>query len=353
MTVFSRVSQFAREFVESRRSTRYARQTQGSASSESSRSTKSSITSRLASLKSKLFSFRSRGKVFDNSVDMGAAPASPKLGRSSSRVSFADGDEFSEDGDYSEGYESEGVVLDEPPVPDMHEPEEGELFEALSDAGSVDLMDLVHEVHPQILQMPREQLVMERAIKSKLHPMRKFNMALMRGPERVVKPNHGPRPIPRLLVVAGHTSSKRVPVGNRNINGIYEKMPGLFNGRPWYRKTVQRMPDEVTDPAMGPVSRKLPRVPGYTNPLGINAGDFEEPSIAQVGPAKDQMPKSLYFDDRHGQWKIGTNPKDPKCFARCSDPGAIVPHRLRNWQVWEPGGDWYFHPSMYCERGGG
>merc|ERR1719428_903332 len=95
------------EFVLHTSSSALIPRTHGSASSESSRSTKSSITSRLASLKSKLFSFRSRGKVFDNSVDMGAAPASPKLGRSSSRVSFADGDEFSEDGDYSEGYESE------------------------------------------------------------------------------------------------------------------------------------------------------------------------------------------------------------------------------------------------------
>merc|ERR1712224_698602 len=170
----------------------------------------------------------------------------------------------------------------------------------------------------------------------------------MGGPERMVKPNHGPQPIPRLLVVAGHNSD----IGNRNINGVYEKMPGSWNGRPWYRKTVQRMPDVDADASMGPVSRKLARIPGYINPMGINEGDFEEPSIAQVAPPQDQIPKSLYFDDRHGQWKIGSNPKDPKCFARCSDPGAGVPHRLRNWQVWDvKTGEWFFHPSMYCERG--
>merc|ERR1711985_59386 len=100
----------------------------------------------------------------------------------------------------------------------------------------------------------------------------------MRGPERNVKPTHGPRPIPRLLVVAGHTQD----IGNRNINGIYEKMPGAWNGRPWYRKTVQRYPDKETDIQLGMHAKKSRRVPGYTITIGLNEGDFEQPSIAQV-----------------------------------------------------------------------
>merc|ERR1719265_956473 len=109
--------------------------------------------------------------------------------------------------------------------------------------------------------MPQDQLKMEREIRSKLHPMRHFNMMLMRGPERVVNASHGPRPVPRVLVVGGHTTD----CGNRNINGIYEKRPGFWNGRPWYEKTVQRMPDEEADVSVGPASKKLPKVPGYTN----------------------------------------------------------------------------------------
>lgn len=315
-------------------------------------STKSSFGARFKSSLQRFNPMKKRKGSFDNSVDMGAAPASPKLSRSQSRVSIGSTESYS-DGGYSEGYESEEAASEDP-VRDMQEGEQPESeeelpFEALSDAGSVDLMDLVHEVHPQILTMPQEQIKMERATKSRLHPMRKFNMLLMRGPERVRAATHGPRPAPGLVVVGGHNSE----VGNRTINGIYEKLPGAWNGRPWYRKTVQRMPDAAADASIGPASKKLPRVPGYTTRIGINAGDFEEPAIAQLGPVKDQMDKYLYFDDRHGQWKVGSAPKEPKCFARCSAPDAVVPDRLRNWQVWDvKQGEWYFHPSMYCERGG-
>jgi len=320
--------------------------------SEDEEKGKTSFASRLKELCSKL-NPKNRGKGGDDGVDL-------KYGRSSSRVSIGGFDEYSDDGsDYDEGIESEGAASETPMEAEEEQTSEPP-FEALSDAGSIDMMDLVHEVHPQILTMPQAELKMEREIKSKLHPMRKFNMSLMRGPEKFRAASMGPRPIPRILVVGGHKTEMLNPkdhpngtdVGNRNINGVYEKMPGAWNGRPWYRKTVQRMPDKEVDASVGSWAKKLPKVKGYANQFGINAGDFEEPAIAQVGPAKDQIEKFLYFDDRHGQWKIGSTPKETRCFARCSAVDAAVPNRLRNWQVWDcKKGDWYFHPSMYSEIG--
>lgn len=206
-------------------------------------------------------------------------------------------------------------------------------------AASVDLMDVVREVYPQINTMAQQQAATERYIRGRLHKMRSFNLPLMRAPMGAApkRASRGVTGAPPLLVVGGHD----IP-GNRTINGVYEIIPGAFHGRPWYRKALESHP--------GPSVKLAGKVhyPEYSRKVQP-LKDFEDPSTCYVTPAQDQ--KYIYFDDRLGRWCIGSKPGGKAVFAKCADAEAFAPHRLTDWEVWNAKvNDWYFHPTMYCER---
>mmetsp|Transcript_98848 Transcript_98848/g.262476 ORF Transcript_98848/g.262476 Transcript_98848/m.262476 type:complete len:300 (-) Transcript_98848:9-908(-) len=151
----------------------------------------------------------------------------------------------------------------------------------------------------------------------------------------------GPAHVPKLIIVSGHLGNG----GNVGINGIYERYPDDYNGRPAYQKFMEKGPP--CDPSETRVNRRTranQRDFGFHSPRTRILMDRYErvaplpPLPAFAGHSELQAAKSawfLYFYE--GYWTIGPKVGSREAFARSPGADLLVPYSLLNWEVWDIG----------------
>lgn len=227
--------------------------------------------------------------------------------------------------------------------------------------------------------VPAAELIPEAAlrdeVKAKRNPKSQFNALLSFGEGARAARGFGPqgagslfpgknvryRPIhaPNMVLVSGH---KQYTCGNVGLNGLYERYPEDFHGRPVYQKMFERR--YVTDEefhveeegitlrrAWEPrdaTARLIERRHQTATPL---TPEPDVPVHPRLHPAKDEW--FLFFDDRRGSWCIGPAVGATEVYAKCPAVEDEVPSLLRRWLVWDAGQKvWYENQGMKVVKAG-
>mmetsp|Transcript_105942 Transcript_105942/g.299509 ORF Transcript_105942/g.299509 Transcript_105942/m.299509 type:complete len:402 (+) Transcript_105942:51-1256(+) len=161
-------------------------------------------------------------------------------------------------------------------------------------------------------------------------------------------------PAPRLVVVTGHDG----PGGNIGINGIYERHPDDFGGRPVYQKELEKR--AVLDPfaTLAPRQRRKRReVHSPRTRLLLDRSQRLQELPApppEAGPFEICSARGawfLFFD--RGYWTIGPQVGCTEAHARCPGAEQVVPSSLANWEVWDVGKKcFYKHKKLRAFKGG-
>lgn len=183
--------------------------------------------------------------------------------------------------------------------------------------------------------------------------------------------------VPTLIYVTGHHGAG----GNVGINGVYERYPENYHGRPVYQKYLDR--HEWIDEPQEVVFAKGQRAICLQDLDDEDGGrtfptHFDEPAThigmkhtmvtAKVMPC-ERAPGAvgdfryvdkaecwfIFFDDYTGCWCIGPRPGSNAVFARCFGVDEILPDELgpNRWQVFDVGHrTWYTHKNLRTMKGG-
>jgi len=230
--------------------------------------------------------------------------------------------------------------------------------------------------HPAETLINEEKL--ERAVRDRLNRLRKankFNGVISFGPVETVPAvlNIGNVKIPTLICVTGHSGAG----GNIKVNGIYERYPDNYHGRPVFQKYLERdnwvaQPQEVEFRNGGRAYASAHPGGGRTFPVV-----YDEPATklamkhtmvsCKILPAKKKPGPGhfrfvdkieswfLFFDSLLGAWCIGDKPGSSAVFARCFGVDIAIPDNLgpNTWQVFDCGHRvWYMHSQLRTLKGG-
>mmetsp|Transcript_67847 Transcript_67847/g.126759 ORF Transcript_67847/g.126759 Transcript_67847/m.126759 type:complete len:429 (-) Transcript_67847:93-1379(-) len=245
-------------------------------------------------------------------------------------------------------------------------------------------------------------------VKAQLNPARHFNATLAFGAT-------GPRSefsvsftepkskaAPRVILVSGHSGAG----GNIALNGVYERYPSDYHGRPVYQKVMEKRVelDPMATPEDSEPDEEELRIPAWRRVHRTPLEKFVERRqeqmrrgqaglamtraamqgkeldaqatclLSRAGYQTMHLPKPagatqqgdaslvvdslsnqwfLFFDRLHGWWCIGAKPGATQVVARCGGATELAPHGLKNWEVWDVGMcHWRRHGRLRTIKGG-
>jgi len=297
-------------------------------------------------------------------------------------------DDFSDRSMDEEDEESEEYVPTEDDEVDAFRVGEyfpGQVQEPIERLGPEDIKQLeltMRKMQPKYRKAENEILEekLQRAVNERLSRLRKANKCnaiIAFGATRQVPINLGNVRIPTLISVTGHHGAG----GNLGVNGVYERYPDNYCGRPVYQKylerdewvsepqalefrngaqawAVQDLDDEyggrvfptvydqkVTREAMKQTMVSVKVLPVEKDPDKV--GNFRFVDKADVW--------FIYFDDLQGAWCIGPRPGSGECFAKCYGVDEAIPDNLGpdRWEVFDVGHrKWHTHKNLRTLKGG-
>lgn len=254
--------------------------------------------------------------------------------------------------------------------------EEEEDLQELTQDDYAQLDNLLKKKHRQKYDLPGRDLRADKSlddkVRERMNPLLFLNAQLIQT-ERIrdfrYERSRDPQVMPHHYVVTGHSYAG----GNVGINGIYERYPSDYEGKPVYCKTLEKRAAPV-----GGSGSPAP-LPRLTHPLMVGER-FElarsqtafkaavfcecgnrftadvvscrrcgEPRLgAQV--AKPQRVKSeaaliaftgnvyfMYFRSNLSAWCIGPEVGNHACFARHASAEEAIPFMMSAWEVWDCG----------------
>jgi len=181
--------------------------------------------------------------------------------------------------------------------------------------------------------------------------------ASMPGKQRV-------RHIPRMVVVTGHTLQR---LGNMGINGIYERYPEDYHGRPVYQKFMERRNvhpfqiDEAGDYIHDPEDDERRVWKPRTLESQVLSRRYQKGEKLPVYEQPPPFPNLMwtkdawffFFDDHRGAWCIGPAVGATEVFAKCFALEQAVPHHLKGWEIWDAGvREWFSSEAMQAVKAG-
>jgi len=235
--------------------------------------------------------------------------------------------------------------------------------DSLSEGDFDDLRRAISNVHPH-LQFSHEvdPKAEAKALYAQLNPARRFNALLVAGDTAVSQPRghrtmkFGPQVVPRIVVVTGH----RGVGGNAGLNGVYERYPDDYQGRPVYQKLLEkRDAPEFEEPVCRSRHEWCDRSYGtrvlMQRDQKVARRHGSVPDLAgrppEIRAAKHAY--FLFFAHDQGCWCIGPRIGSGEVFARCPSADDPVPSGLFGWQVFDVDLKvWYSHKSLQAVKGG-
>jgi len=180
--------------------------------------------------------------------------------------------------------------------------------------------------------------------------------------------------VPRLVVVTGHAGAG----GNAGLNGIYERYPDDYKGRPVYQKMLEKRAADRRATA-SPFRTRMTRsrsTPSASSAGGAGSGSqrswspssprsrirldaterwesFRAPAPT-LGPVEMRPPVDGWFLFFHrGCWQIGPAVGSREVYARCPVAAQLAPSILADWEVWDVGRKcFYKHKHLRAFKGG-
>jgi len=180
------------------------------------------------------------------------------------------------------------------------------------------------------------------AIAAAMNPKRVFNASftqIWRTQDWTYQNSRDPQAIPAHYFVTGHKVG-----GNIGINGIYERWVSDFEGRPVFRKILEKR--EIGTGQSQP--REHPRmmgtydgVPGHFDMIR-SGGSVPTKLLKKVDPQKTEISWVqgaywLYYQCRVGSWLIGPHVGSHGCFAKHYCAEEAMPFMMSSWEVWDCG----------------
>jgi len=202
-----------------------------------------------------------------------------------------------------------------------------------------------------------------------------FNSQLFFGENTRPWDREAPLKVPRIVVVTGHAGAG----GNAGLNGIYERYPDDFKGRPVYQKKLEkRAADRRTAASCLRSTGRMTRSRSTPSASSTGAGSVTKrswsPSSPRArikldaaerweifpapaptcGPMEIRPPVDgwfLFFD--RGCWRIGPAVGSREVYARCPAAEQLAPSTLADWEVWDVGRRcFYRHKRLRALKGG-
>jgi hypothetical protein len=222
---------------------------------------------------------------------------------------------------------------------------------------------------------------MERAVDARLKRLKRANttnaVLAFGAPKQQAPANLGNIKVPTLIYVTGHHGLG----GNVGVNGVYERYPDNYHGRPVYQKYLDRdawtlEPQEVeftggerayamqdlddeeggrTFPSLHDTPRTKLAMKHTMVASKVLACQKEHGAVGDFRFVDKAESWFIFFDDYQGAWCIGPQPGSNAVFARCFGVDEALPDNLgpEAWQVFDVGNRiWHTHKNLRTIKGG-